>query len=144
MNYLWDTNILVHYIRNSNKYLEWNKEYSFFTAPNRIFLSVINIGEIESLSYQLNWGNLRLQRLQDIIRQTRTVNIYSNIIHVYAEIDAFSQGKLSTHPLGISARNMGKNDIWLAATAHVGQFKFVTTDNDFNHLASVYVDLLKL
>jgi tRNA(fMet)-specific endonuclease VapC len=44
----------------------------------------------------------------------------------------------------MTARSMGKNDVWLAATAHVGQFKFVTTDNDFNHLDSTYIDLLKL
>jgi tRNA(fMet)-specific endonuclease VapC len=144
MNYLWDTNILVHYIRNSDKYAQWNNEHAFFTSPNQVFLSVISIGEIESLAYQLNWSNLRLQRLQDVISQTRTLTIYEEIIHTYAEIDAYSQGKLQTRPLSGSARNMGKNDIWLAATAHVGQFKFATTDNDFDHLESVYLDLLKL
>ena len=144
MNYLWDTNILVHYIRNSDKYAQWNDEYTFFTSPNQVFLSVISIGEIESLAYQLSWGNLRLQRLQSILNQTQTLTIYEEIIHIYAEIDAYSQGKLLARPLNDSARNMGKNDIWLAATAHVGQFKFTTTDNDFDHLKSVYLDLLKL
>lgn len=144
MNYLWDTNILVHYIRNSDKYNQWNQEHSFFDTSNRVFLSIINIGEIESLVYQLNWGNIRLQRLQNALNQARTLNIYEEIIHAYAEIDAFSQNKLPSRPLGATARNMGKNDIWLAATAHVGQFKFVTTDNDFDHLHSIYIDLLKV
>jgi tRNA(fMet)-specific endonuclease VapC len=39
---------------------------------------------------------------------------------------------------------MGKNDVWLAATAHVGNFTFVTTDHDFDHLNEVYIDLLRL
>ena len=144
MTYLWDTNILIHYIRNSEKYSEWNSRYAFFDNPNQVVLSVINIGEIESLAYQLNWGTSRRQRLQFVIKQTRLLNIYEESIYAYAEIDAFSQNKLPNRPLGISARNMGKNDIWLAATAHVGQFKFVTTDNDFDHLDTVFIDLLKL
>ena len=143
MIYLWDTNILIHYIRNSDKYTEWNNRHAFFENPNQVVLSVINIGEIESLAYQLNWGTSRRQRLQAAINQTRLLNIYEEVIYAYAEIDAFSQNKLPYRPLGASARNMGKNDIWLAATAHVGQFKFVTTDNDFDHLGTFFIDLLK-
>ncbi len=144
MNYLWDTNILVYYIRNSTKYQEWNNLYHFFDDGSNVFLSVINIGEIESLAYQLNWGAMKRQKLQDIINQIHLLGIYEEIIHAYAEIDAFSQDKLLGRRLGMTARSMGKNDVWLAATAHVGQFKFVTTDNDFNHLDSTYIDLLKL
>jgi predicted nucleic acid-binding protein len=144
MNYLWDTNILVYYIRNANKYHEWNNQYRFFDDGNQVFLSIVNIGEIESLAYQLDWGAVRRQRLQDIVSQIRLLGIYEEIIHTYAEIDAYSQGKLRHRPLYMSARSMGKNDIWLAATAHIGQFRFVTTDNDFNHLDSVYIDLLKV
>lgn len=144
MDYLWDTNILLHYIRNSEKFNEWNNQYTFFEGNNRILLSVINIGEIESLAYQLNWGELRRQRLQNFVNQTIVLNIYEETIKAYAEIDAFSQGKLPHRTLGMTARSMGKNDIWLAATAHVGQFRFVTTDNDFNHLDTVFIDLLKV
>jgi tRNA(fMet)-specific endonuclease VapC len=144
MNYLWDTNILVYYIRNSNKYHEWNDLYRFFENGNNVFLSIVNIGEIESLAYQLDWGTVRRQRLQDIVNQIHLLDIYEEIIHAYAEIDAYSQGKLRSRPLGISARSMGKNDVWLAATAHVEQLTFVTTDNDFTHLGSVYIDLLKV
>lgn len=107
-------------------------------------LSFINIGEIESLAYQLNWGTLRRQRLQAVLNQTKLLNIYEEVINAYAQIDAFSQNKLPNRPLGTSARNMGKNDIWLAATAHVGQFRFVTTDNDFDHLDKIFINLVKL
>jgi tRNA(fMet)-specific endonuclease VapC len=144
INYLWDTNILLHYMRNSEKFNEWNQDYAFLGGYNRVFLSVINIGEIESLAYQLNWGELRRQRLQAVVNQSIVLNIFDETIQAYAEIDAFSQGKLPNRPLGMSARSMGKNDIWLAATAHIGNLKFVTTDNDFNHLNDVFIDLLKL
>jgi len=50
------------------------------------------------------------------------------IIERYAEIDAFSQNKLPKIPLGLSARNMGKNDLWIAATASILEAKLLTTD----------------
>jgi predicted nucleic acid-binding protein len=64
-----------------------------------------------------------------------------DVIERYAEIAIFSQGKLSTRPLGKSARNMGKNDLWIAATASVTNAKLLTMDKDFNHLDGVYLDL---
>ena len=134
----------MHYIRNSDKYNDWRTKFKFFDEGNNVFLSVINIGEIESLAYQLNWGVSRRQRLQEIIKDIQLIGIYEEIIHAYAEIDAFSQGKLAGRPLRLTPRNMGKNDIWLAATAHIGQFKFITTDNDFNHLDKQYIQLLKV
>ncbi len=44
----------------------------------------------------------------------------------------------------MSARNMGKNDLWIAATAHVLGAKLLTTDADFNHLNEVFLDLMKV
>lgn len=34
---------------------------------------------------------------------------------------------------------MGKNDIWIAATASVFNLTLVTTDKDFEHLDGVYL-----
>jgi predicted nucleic acid-binding protein len=34
----------------------------------------------------------------------------------------------------MSARNMGKNDLWIAASAMIAQGTLITTDKDFNHL----------
>lgn len=33
-----------------------------------------------------------------------------------------------------SSRNMGKNDLWIAAIASVFDMTLLTTDADFNHL----------
>lgn len=142
MDYPWDTNLLLHRIRRSKRYEEANKTYSFHEADNRIFLSVINIGEIESLAYQRNWGQAKWDELSRCIQKFSLLGIF----HAYAKIDAYSQGKLAEQPLpvGLSARNMGKNDIWLAATAHVGNFTFVTTDHDFDHLGDTFLHLLKV
>jgi predicted nucleic acid-binding protein len=37
---------------------------------------------------------------------------------------------------------MGKNDIWIAATASIVDAKLVTTDKDFNHLQNNFLNLI--
>jgi tRNA(fMet)-specific endonuclease VapC len=39
---------------------------------------------------------------------------------------------------------MGKNNLWIAATAALPGLKLVTTDGDFDHLHEVFFDLQKL
>ncbi len=63
------------------------------------------------------------------------------IIDRYGEIDAYSQGRLEGKPFGESSRNMGKNDIWIAATASVFNMTLVTSDKDFDHLDGAYLKL---
>ena len=66
---------------------------------------------------------------------------YRPIVLWYGEIGVFSQGKLPNQPLRTFARNMGKNDLWIAATASVLEAKLLTTDADFGHLKDVFVDI---
>ena len=56
MRYLFDTNILLHFVRDSQQYKTWSETYQFFGTDNTVFTSIINMGEIESLAHQLNWG----------------------------------------------------------------------------------------
>jgi tRNA(fMet)-specific endonuclease VapC len=39
---------------------------------------------------------------------------------------------------------MGKNDLWIAATAHVYEATLLTTDNDFDHLAPQFFNIQKI
>jgi predicted nucleic acid-binding protein len=66
------------------------------------------------------------------------INI-KEIIERYAEIDAYSQGKIGN--IEFPARNMGKNDLWIAATSSFYDLVLVTTDNDFQHLDKNYLSL---
>ncbi len=63
------------------------------------------------------------------------------IIQRYAEIDAYSLSKDRKRPLpaGQTARVMGKNDLWIAATTSVLKATLVTTDHDFDHLDGVFL-----
>jgi tRNA(fMet)-specific endonuclease VapC len=67
------------------------------------------------------------------------------LIEAYSTIDAYSKGKAadpSEAHLPDSARNMGKNDLWVAATAHVLGATLFTTDKDFAHLDQTFLDLV--
>lgn len=146
MNYLWDTNLLVHYIRTSTTYQELNNHYNFFKEGNQVFISIVTMGEIYSLAKQRKWQEKKLTRLATLLSSLNLLPIArQEIVAAYAEIDAYSQGKLEAKPLqtGMSARNMGKNDVWIAATAHHLSLTLITSDNDFSHLHTTFIPLLK-
>jgi len=56
------------------------------------------------------------------------------MVGFYADIDNFSLGKLPNRPSPSSAIKMGKNDLWIAATAVVENAELITTEKDFIHL----------
>ncbi|MEO0042302.1 MAG: hypothetical protein RL329_1750 [Bacteroidota bacterium] len=59
-------------------------------------------------------------------------------------LDDFMGFKLEGQPLALSARNMGKNDLWIAATASILALELLTADNDFNHLDPIFLNLIKV
>jgi tRNA(fMet)-specific endonuclease VapC len=87
----------------------------------------------------------KVNEIETLIRKLFVVEIHNDAIHNrYAEIDTFSQGKLDDYPLSISARNMGKNDLWIAATASVFNATLLSTDNDFDHLNKAFLNVPKI
>jgi tRNA(fMet)-specific endonuclease VapC len=140
MNYLVDTNVVLLGIRNDtfNTYL--HKHYlSFVVNP---IISVVSIAELRSIAIRNVWGQSKYATLEKILKSYLVADINTeDIIQRYAEIDNYSQGKLPTHPSSFTARNMGKNDLWIAATASVLGATLLTTDNDFLHLQSTFLDI---
>ncbi|MCC5916162.1 MAG: hypothetical protein JJU02_02425 [Cryomorphaceae bacterium] len=68
------------------------------------------------------------------------------MIETYIKIDAFSQRKMAApngDKLNSSPRNMGKNDIWIAATAYVIGAELITSDGDFDHLNGGWLRVTK-
>ncbi|MDE0120939.1 MAG: hypothetical protein OXS33_04315 [bacterium] len=65
-----------------------------------------------------------------------------NILRSYALIDAWSRGKPVSAPGEAPppkpAVPMGKNDLWIAATAHASGAILLSTDGDFEHLDGVW------
>jgi len=107
------------------------------TGENLILISEVTIVELLSVAKRNKWGAKKINRLEAFLRSTDPIPIsYPDIHEAYANIDTYSQSHHPTLslPQGMTARNMGKNDLWIAATAHILWATLVTTDKDFDHL----------
>ena len=142
MNYIFDTNILLIYFRNKNLVRYIDEKYNPLSFQKKPVISVVSLGEIKSIALKNGWGNNQQTKLLQLTNRFLIADINTkSIINRYAELDAFSQGKLKNKPLGESSRNMGKNDLWIAATASILDIPLITTDKDFIHLANNYLKL---
>jgi len=118
MNYVFDTNIILKFLRDNEFKNELEEQFNMSSPENTNLISIVSVGELKALSLKNNWGRKRNQLLDDALEGFIIIEIrYTEMAIKYAEIDAFSQGKLKDKPLKMSSRNMGKNDLWIAATA---------------------------
>ena len=131
--YLLDTNILVHLVRRDAVGERIHKLYSPLLAEPRPLISVVIEGELRSLGFQLGWGKERTEQVNYLLTYFQRVTIETeDVIQAYALIDTFSER---------AGRSMGKNDLWIAAIAHVTGATLLTTDKDFDHLAGKFVEV---
>ena len=84
------------------------------------FVSIVTVAEIRSLAIQFNWGNTRINKMKEVLSDLSTLDINSpEIVDRYVEIDYYSKRKHPDLVSDFSAIKMGKNDLWIAATASV-------------------------
>ena len=127
IQYLLDTNILLAYVRWQAlaRYIE--ATYQLGTRQPAPVISVVSEAEIRVLAAQNQWGTFKKRMLEEKIMDFLTVIPipYKEVLAAYVEIDDYSRRQ---------GRVMGKNDVWIAATARVEQATILTTDRDFDHL----------
>lgn len=143
MNLLFDTNIILFIVRANNY-----KGIINFLNPNNnpIYISVASEAEIKSVAMQNNWGANRINKLDIFLDQVNIVEINQLYINTYVEIESFSQKRNNQFSqYGFSSpRNMGKNDLWIASLAALLSLRLITTDNDFDHLNSIFLEVHKI
>lgn len=145
MDYLLDTNVLLVYVRGSVPSRKLEEDLKILTGDNRVVLSVVSVGEIKSLAIQNHWGDRKIAKLDALLNRFLIADInVEEIIDRYAEIDAFSQGKWPGKKADFTSKNMGKNDLWIAATGSVLNLVLITADGDFDHLDKEYLILRKV
>lgn len=84
-----------------------------------IYISIASIAEVQSIAFQNNWGSVKLTSLEYLFNNVTVIELTDILIDSYINIDAFSQ---RNHPRfqefpHKTSRNMGKNNLWIAATA---------------------------
>lgn len=138
MDILLDTNIIVIYSRDNELSQRIEDKYQIFNRENRLFISVVTLGEIDALIKKSKLGARRKNKIKEILSRIYQLSIeQQEIITRYGDIDNFSQVNKA-----FSSRNMGKNDLWIAATASRFNIQLITADKDFNHLKDEFIDLL--
>lgn len=144
MNFVLDTNIVLDYLKAGKITDFLIEQYNFLSSEHNLIISSVTIGELHSLALQRNWSDKRIQQFVESLRRFLVIPVNSyDLFMAYAKIDAFSQGKLQGQrlPEELTARNMGKNDLWIAATTHILRAKLLTADQDFHHLNDIFIDL---
>ncbi len=138
-----DTNIVLAYVRDHQPVIQ------LFEAayPPQHFDYVINVvtrAEMYVLARCNNWGPDKLASMDALLNSYLQVRVDSEpLLNAYAQIDEF--GRKSPNPLRkTTARLMGKNDLWIAATASIYEAALATTDKDFDHLESHFFPLTNL
>ncbi len=141
MKYFLDTSAIFQYLKAKSVYARIEKELSPFDTRNTALISIVTLGELESLAVRCEWDTNKKNQLQDLLSKCKVVAISADIIDRYAEIDAFSQGLHASIESDSDPTFMGKNDLWIAATASTLGAILITIDKDFSHLENHFLDL---
>ncbi|AXE21265.1 PIN domain nuclease [Runella rosea] len=143
MNLLFDTNIILQVTRKEGG-LELLKKLN--PDDQLIYISFVNVAEIQSIAYRKGWNEVKSGRLETFLNIVRVIDISDILLPSYVGIDAYSQRNHPdyTHYPFRTPRNMGKNDLWIAATASLLNLELVTTDGDFDHLQDSFLNLRKI
>ncbi|TXD50452.1 MULTISPECIES: type II toxin-antitoxin system VapC family toxin [unclassified Polaribacter] len=141
MRYLvLDTCAVIHIIRQDKKgqdCLNWIN--SLNTQPVQV-ISVVTKAELLTFSVIAGWKANKIKFLDDFLKGVTYVDILhtdKNLIDNYKLIDCYSKNKLPDSNGNFkkgSHNNIGKNDIWIGATALTLNATLLTADKDFDHL----------
>ena len=130
--YLPDTNILINMVRENALTAYLRQHYSLYMADPRPLYSVVSAGELRAFAArQKNWVERHFTQMEYILETLECVWIDTpELVAAYAAIDVYSLK---------NGRSMGKNDLWIAATANVLDAHLLTTDKDFDHLDPLFL-----
>jgi len=125
-SYVLDTNILLYLIRGSAAGISIDQAYGLRSNLQRHIVSIASQAELHVLADRNNWNAAKREALRLMFENVVIVPIDSQgLIDAYVRIAAAD----SDWPEG--PRNMGKNDIWIAATSLYSGVPLLTTDKDF-------------
>jgi len=132
-SYLLDTGVVLHYSRKSPVYETIENRYQLTKSRFRPMVCVVSLGEIRAIAYRRNWGDKRRGELDAFLSSLVGIDISDGkIIEAYARISAHATAN------GWALHSQ-KNDLWIAATAHVTGATLLTTDKDFTEAHGVFI-----
>lgn len=133
---LLDTSAFIQILREREVGKKIVEEQALTTRLEKPIISVVTYGELLAFAKKRNWGKPKVERLEELVASIVVADIRPRpVLDAYAEIDAYCHQK---------GRALGKNDLWIAATAVAASATLVTCDKDFDALSGqlkhVYYD----
>jgi tRNA(fMet)-specific endonuclease VapC len=130
-HYLLDTNVLLHWVRNSAAANEINRQFDLEASRLRPLVCEVSWGEMRAFAKGLGWGSAKLNKLSEIQASVVSVDISDQQV-----LDAYADLQTSAKKGGWPIFN-GKNDIWIGAAARAAGATLLTTDSDFKPVRDV-------
>ena len=138
-SYCLDTNVLLLLLRGKEAGIAIEAAFGLMASPYLHTLSIVTHGEILALVDRSKWGAAKLSALNKALEEFVTIDIAGRrIVEAYRQIETFNAAFKG------GAVKMGKNDIWIAASAIVSGLDLITTDRDFRHLDGVLLKVHRL
>lgn len=143
--FVLDTNILLHYVRQSELAQEVERELNLLSKDAIPMIASVSIGEMEGFVQRQEWGQAKINRLKKLVEKIAVIDIAAaddQLMNAYATLWNYSKNALPGDKLGKSI-GIGQNDVWIAALAHTAKAALVTTDGDFDHLNGKWITVHK-
>jgi len=128
-SYVLDTSVLLNLVRGHDLGKSIDRAFGLRATFHRHIVSIVSHGELRVLATRKQRGDQKLGALTLALEELVTVNVDSS-----AMVDAYVRVEDSCRNAPGAARNMGQNDMWIAATALYADLPLLTTDKDFDHL----------
>jgi len=145
-----DTCAIIHIIRGKstgNKIQDWVN--SLESQPHQI-ISTVTKAELLTFALIAGWQTNKQSFLREFFNEINYIDIDNTdnvLIENYRFIDAYSKNKVHDTNGNLKSGShikMGKNDIWIAATAKTLNGTLLTSDSDFDHLHPTIIDVKKI
>lgn len=143
--FVLDTNILLHYVRQSELAQEVERELNLISQNAIPMIASVSKGEMEGFVQRHEWGQAKINRLKKLVEKIAVIDIAAaddQLMNAYATLWNYSKNALPGDKLGKSI-GIGQNDVWIAALAHTAKAALVTTDGDFDHLNGKWITVHK-
>lgn len=144
--FVLDTGVVGAYLRNEPIWQRMAVEHDLYAVDAMLIVSVVSWGELFSIALISGWGEAKQRKLAQLLESLYVVDIAhadEQLMADYCAMDAYSRNALKVKALPNGSRKMGKNDLWIAATAKTAQAALLTMDGDFDHLNVHYLRVLK-
>lgn len=131
--FIFDTNFLLIHLRDSTKLKAVIEDHRLEENDAVKLISVVTVAEIYTIARRNGWGEKLQKSLEQFLFNFIIVDISSedkDLMQAYVEIELISQSQ---------GKKMGKNDVWIAATAKVAGATLITADRDFDHLNDHFI-----